>query len=70
MAQELGVEVDPPGEEECQKIEKTISQMQNKVQQMLKTSAWKWYDLDSNKREKYMEAYYVEVFKLHEETHA
>ena len=70
VAQELGIEVEPPGEEECQKIEKTISQMQNKVQQMLKTFAWKWYDLDSNKREKYMEAYYVEVFKLHEETHA
>jgi hypothetical protein len=69
IAQELGIEVEPPGEEERQKIEKTIEGMHRKVQEMLKTSAWKWYDLGSDNRVKYMEAYYTEVFKLHEEAH-
>jgi|10_taG_2_1085330.scaffolds.fasta_scaffold04378_3 hypothetical protein len=69
IAQELGIEVDPPGEEECQQIEATIGRMHNKAQAMLKTAAWTWYDLDSVNRAKYMEAYYVEVLRLHEETH-
>ena len=69
IAQELDIEVEPPDEEECQKIEETIKGMHEKVQKILKASAWKWYDLDSDNREKYMEAYYTEGFKLHEETH-
>ena len=70
VAQELGIDVPEPTEEECESVEKSIRQMQEKVQEMLKTAAWKWYDLDSDSRVKYMQAYYAEVFKLHEQNDA
>jgi len=69
IAQELGIDVAPPGEEECQQIEATIGRMHKKAQAMLKTAAWVWYDLEPASRITYMEAYYVEVFRLYEEAH-
>ena len=51
IAEDLGIDMGPPTEEQIRAIEEQIAEEENKTQEIQKTAAWVWYNTPDEEKE-------------------